>query len=165
MAVDLVYRKIYLYVSQLKNYFMKKEDDDLLLQKAKRHFVSEYGKPPEEAGLKCVKIWYKPIMGFNLKINRYPEVVFAPGEKEANALVQVQTIIRQGLNFTIRLLLLCVVLLPFLLYFSVKYNTFVPVVCFCGFLFAVAITFAVLPSYLKPKEELYKDKVVTYMDA
>ena len=143
---------------------MKEQD---LLEKARCWFAITYGKTAEQAGSNCVKIWYKPIMRYSLRVDKYAEVVFGPGEKEVNALIKAQTFIRQGINWTIRLLLLDMLGIIGTIACMMTNNLEVLKIFFFplgGINIVAGVIFLCLAHYLKPIENIYSGKVVTYME-
>ncbi len=132
------------------------KDKDLLLEQADKWFTVTYETTPESQGMHCRKIWKKNILPF--KTMR--EVVYGPDEKEVDAFIKAQKLIRGSVNLFICLIPVLAVLM---MYSALTIN--VPVLCFlCGFSVVCGLICCFLGSYVKPLEKCYKGKVVTYLE-
>lgn len=136
------------------------ENEENLLKKARLWFNLNYGKTAEQAGYHCVKLWYKPMLMFDFKIHRFPEVVFGPEEKEVDAFIKGQSTIRWGIIVFLIFMLLGI---PILFSFVVTQNTGLFVFGTCGGLIAFLACVAMI-FYITPLEKIYKDKIITYME-
>lgn len=142
-------------------------NDKELLKKAQSWFTMTYGKTAEHAGYDCVKIWQKPILGYNLRVNKYAEVVFGPSKKEVDAFIKAQNLIRQGLNWAILLILLNILgIIGIILIISSNnlsalHNIISAIICVD---FLAGVGCVVLFVYARPLEKIYQRKIVTYMN-
>lgn len=135
-------------------------DEKELLKKAHHWFTITYEQTAEQAGLNCIKIWYKPIMKRDFKIYKFPEVVFGPSEKEVNALIRTQSLIRWGIIATILLLLLgMLILIGSLLGGKIVYLFWV-----AGGMGCCGVVFLILALYCAPLQKIWEGKIITYME-
>lgn len=138
-----------------------------LLERAHRWFTITHEQTAEKAGLRCAKIWYKPIMGYSLKADKYAEVVFGPDEKEVNAFIKAQTLLRRSFNWTLILLLLNGFGVIGMMYTIAVQNldAMMTIVVALGSVDLITvIVFLCLAVYVKPIEKMYLGKIVTFMD-
>ena len=137
-----------------------------LLERAHRWFTVTHEQTAEKAGLRCAKIWYKPIMGYSLRVDKYAEVVFGPDEKEVNAFIKAQTLLRRSFNWTLILLLNGFGLIGMMYAMVIQnFDTMIAIVVTFGSVDLItAIVFLWLASYVKPLEKMYRGKIVTFMD-
>ncbi len=134
---------------------MKKEDLEQLLKKAELKFIFRYGKSPEEMGMNCCKIWFKPIVQWNLRLTRFPEAVFGTEEKEVDALIKVQKLIRWWCFVFTPYFLLA---LPALLILSGWLGGLAGMCYLMSGVAALSFVFMGLRFYVKPYEKLYEGK-------
>lgn len=135
------------------------EDQNRLFERAHSWFTITYGQTAEQAGFRCAKIWYKPILKYDFKIHKYAEVVFGPSEKEVNALIKAQRMIRWSMIVTILALLLAMLtMMAFIITFRIEIMIFD--ICWTV---PLAIAFFVLGCKGKAWEKIYKGKITTYM--
>lgn len=138
-----------------------------LLERAHRWFTITYAQTAEKAGLRCAKIWYKPIMGYSLRVDKYAEVVLGPDEKEVNAFIKAQTLLRRSFNWTLILLLLNGFGLIGMMYTIAvqSLDAMIAIVVVFGSVDLItAVVFLWLAVYVKSLEEMYLGKIVTFMD-
>ena len=127
-----------------------------LLMEANQWFIVNYGETAQKKGYFCTKIWYKPIF-----LGKFPEVVFAPSEVEANAFIRNQKILRRYSEFMLLFMMSIIPLLAAVTYFfgldgiwKAVYGLAVLLIVSVGLYF-----------YSKSQEKIYKDKLITYMES
>lgn len=135
-------------------------DEKELLERAHQWFAITFEETAEQAGLNCVRIWYKPIMHRDLRIYKYAEVVFGPSEKEVNALIKSQKLIRWSLNVAIILLLG-----GMLLFLGCMFTGKIEILFwFAGGMGCFAVVLFNLGLYCTPLQKIWEGRVITYMD-
>ena len=124
-----------------------------LIKDAKSLFYWQHEDYPEDYGYCYVEVWKKPFF-FSYR----PEVVFGKTQEAVDAFIKVQRIARWSIEFFLVYAFL-VVPLVFLVPLFGGIELFIGLVggALCG---VVANVYFYL--YTRPKEKLYKDKVVWY---
>lgn len=131
------------------------DKENQLLEQADRWFAVQYDGTPEQLGMSYRKIWNKPIfIGYKI-----PEAVYGPGEKEVDAFIKAQKLIRRGL-----FLFICGMpwLIVPMMYFAITLNV-LGICVLTGLSFVMAISYWFLYLYGRSLERCYKDKIITYL--
>ena len=124
-----------------------------LIKDAKSLFYWQHEDYPEDYGYCYVEVWKKPFF-FSYR----PEVVFGKTQEAVDAFIKVQRIARWSIEFFLVYAFLFVPL-AFLapLFGKIEWLMWLVVVSLCALIANIGVYL-----YGKPKEKLYKDKVVWY---